>query len=579
MRTYMVIPSYWSGPDGSWEQGDAIYDHPTPVNRKGTLGRTLESIHNLNHKDFTLIILGAVTNQIYEKAMRDNLIQIIREANLPVDTILFTDTSLNNLKEVFYKDLDAPDILQLRGYSNIRNMCLFLPYILDAEVAILIDDDEVFEDPDFLLKSREFIGKRYYGNMIDGVAGYYLNEDNQYYDKVSIVPWMTYWDRFGHKREAFDKIIGSDPRLKRTPFAFGGAMVIHRNLMRTVPFDPLMTRGEDTDYVISSRIFGFNFYLDNQLSIKHLPPKKNHPVWRRFREDIYRFLYNKSKFDNQKPHKNLHMVKASDFDPYPGEFMKDDLEDKIFKTNIMLALDYLSDGKIEQAKETIRNIYVAKYDAVPHYDTFDRYLEFQKTWRKHLEHTKLFGSILKNLITMEKIVSHDTFEREKKTFFEDGGLDDDFAIENIELFNDFTKKEIRKFLKIRNIEKYSKGDTIFNCGEVNDAVYIILDGVVQLFKNKGDNEPVLMVEMFRGEHFNETSIFVSGERNVTVTAKTDAVLMKIDKKELLDIFDKDKTLASKVLWKLAKKLGSRLTETTSLYAKSRKQDLDVSDTM
>ena len=146
------------------------------------------------------------------------------------------------------------------GYANVRNVCLLAASILTADAALLIDDDEVFEMDDYVQRAMEFIGRRVYGDVVHGVAGYYLNSKNQYYDDVKPEPWMTYWDRFGSKGEAFDRIIGSGPRLKRTPFAFGGAMTLHRELFECVPFDPLVPRGEDVDYVINSRMFGFSFF-------------------------------------------------------------------------------------------------------------------------------------------------------------------------------------------------------------------------------------------------------------------------------------------------------------------------------
>ncbi len=69
-------------------------------------------------------------------------------------------------------------------------------------------------------------------------------------------------------------------------------MILHRELFLSVyPLTPFVTRGEDVDYLINSRIFGFSFFLDNTLSIKHLPQPKSHPQWKRLREDIYRFVY------------------------------------------------------------------------------------------------------------------------------------------------------------------------------------------------------------------------------------------------------------------------------------------------
>jgi hypothetical protein len=53
-------------------------------------------------------------------------------------------------------------------------MCIFIPHILGSEVAVLIDDDEVFEDPEYMSKAKEFIGRTKRGIPVDAVAGYYL---------------------------------------------------------------------------------------------------------------------------------------------------------------------------------------------------------------------------------------------------------------------------------------------------------------------------------------------------------------------------------------------------------------------
>ena len=579
MRTYMIIPSYWCDEKCKWQVGDEVYDHPTPLNECGTLKRTLESLNNLKDKDFTVVILGAVTNDKDEPQMHTKLTQIIKSVKLPVDTILVTSRHLNRIKEALQTKCEIPDILHFGGYSNIRNLCLLVPYILDAEVALLIDDDEVFEDPYYVRKAREFIGRKFYGNTVDGVAGYYLNEDNEYYDKVNIEPWMTYWDRFGEKREAFDKIIGSEPRLKKTPFAFGGAMVIHRNLMRIVPFDPKTTRGEDTDYVVNARIFGFNFFLDNTLAIKHLPPKKKHPVWKRFREDIYRFLYAKSKFETQYPKINLHEIKPEDFDPYPGEFMKPDLGDKIFKTNIILALNYLSDNKIEDCKETINNIYLAKYDAKPKGNTFGDYLDFQKQWRNLLESTKEFGETLQNILREGTLVKYDKYQIQKMKLIKEVGLKEDYAPEKLELFKDLTKPEIRKILEIHKIKHYNPGDYVFHEDETDDNIYIVLKGNLEVMKTENGNEPLVVAELMRGEHFNETSMFIDSPHNVSIIARTVVELMILDKHEFISILKTNEKLYAKIMWKISTKLVKRLVHTTKLFTDIKELDADVSDQM
>ena len=341
MRKTMVIPTYWCRRTGeAWREGDAVYDHPTPVDQEGTLERTLVSMKQFREKDFKLVILICPTTPEVESDAYEQVLRIVRRAQLNAETYLFTAGDLREIAGVLrnagLSDRGA-QLLSLFGYSNVRNICLLAASILTADATLLIDDDEVFELPDFVPRSLEFLGRRVYGDIVHGVAGYYLSGKGQYYDDVTPEPWMTYWDRFGCKARAFDQIIGSGPRLKRTPFVFGGAMILHRELFECVPFDPLVTRGEDVDYLINSKMFGFSFFLDNTLSVRHLPQPKSHPQWKRLREDIYRFVYQRAKMQSQHKTGNLVHVSPEDFDPYPGEFLKPDLDEKIYRSSMMLS--------------------------------------------------------------------------------------------------------------------------------------------------------------------------------------------------------------------------------------------------
>jgi hypothetical protein len=252
---------------------------------------------------------------------------------------------------------------------------------------VLIDDDEVFEDPEFIQKAQEFIDKPLGGNVVHAVAGFYLQPDGDYHVKKAFRPWMTFWDQYERMNETFDRIIGNEPRLKETPIVFGGNMVIHRNLFTVVPFDPDVPRGEDIDYLINGRMFGFHFFLDNQLAIKHLPPPKPHPTWMQMREDIYRFCYERAKIEHQKELEGMPKVRPEDFDPYPGCFLKNNLEEKIEKASKLLSEEYRAQSDQKGSEEALKNIVIAKTDAIPKYDPFQRLCTVQKRWQAFMEYT------------------------------------------------------------------------------------------------------------------------------------------------------------------------------------------------
>ena len=385
MKVTMVIPSYWArAREVGWKEGDAIYDHPTPLDSEGTLLRVVQSIKKLEDKDFQLVILAVATAEDIENQVEKKIANIIESSNPGVEVLLFGHHHLNQIHKLLISEgkKEYNDLLQLRGYANIRNLCLFIPHVLGSEAAVLIDDDEVFEDPEFMSKAKEFVGRSIGGINVNAVAGYYLQPDGDYHVKKPFRPWMEYWDQCDRMNEAFDKIIGTEPRLKETPFVFGGNMVIHRNLFTVVPFDPDVPRGEDIDFLINAKMFGFSFFLDNQLSIKHLPPPKTHPIWMQLRADIYRFIYERAKIERQKEIKGMTRVYPEEFDPHPGCFLKSDLEEKIEKSCKLLSEDYLAEGDKEGSEEALRNIFIAKTDAVPKYDPFQRLCKLQKRWRE-----------------------------------------------------------------------------------------------------------------------------------------------------------------------------------------------------
>jgi len=567
MRTVVVIPTYWGREkEIGFKEGDIVYDHATPIDAEGTLGRTLESMKILKKKDFKLVILICPTNKEIEHQAEEKVRKIVKGVKLDVETYLFTRKTLKKIKR-FARNSQLKEnvlsLLSLQGYANVRNMCIFSSHILSADVTVLIDDDEVIENPDFMDIAREFIGKRVYGETVYAVAGYYVNKYGNYYDNVNIEPWMTYWNRFGSKSKAFDKIIGCGPRLKHTPFVFGGAMVIHKNLYQIVPFDPQVCRGEDIDYLINAKMFGFNFFLDNKLSIKHLPPKKTHPIWKRTREDIYRFVYEKSKIDSQYEVSNMRTVTAKDFSPYPGEFLTDELENKIFKTNLLLALEYLANNKVEACKESIKNIYLSIHEAIPEKDPFTAYRKIQKYWEKlidfTLENKKEIRKIMeeKNLFKVEVTVDKEHYEKislkEKKE-----------TLKKMKEFKDFSEEELEKIARISAVKAYKEDEFIFKEGDEDSSFYIMIRGCLRIVKYNERNEEIVLADICSGGFLGETAI-VNERHRVNAVASEFVELLFLEQKNLELLIKEDPNLGNKLLLVFLEKLSIKLDKTNRLF--------------
>lgn len=83
MKKTMVIPSYWERKrEEGWRESDNVYDHPTPLDEEGTLGRILESLSILENKNFNLVVLGAATSQDIQREVELKVSSIVNEADL-----------------------------------------------------------------------------------------------------------------------------------------------------------------------------------------------------------------------------------------------------------------------------------------------------------------------------------------------------------------------------------------------------------------------------------------------------------------------------------------------------------------
>ncbi|MCD5402077.1 hypothetical protein LR013_05805 [candidate division NPL-UPA2 bacterium] len=380
----IVIPSYWGGMDKFPALSEKIvFDHPTRLNEDGTLPRLLDSFEILSDKDFKIVII-AVTNtpEIVDEVI-NKVERLIAPYRLRYDISLLHDKNLSRLGKMFSDSgvsESACKLVNLKNYAAVRNMCSLSGILTDSDITVFIDDDEVFTDKEFLKKAEEFVGKEYKGNPVRAVAGYYLQPETYRLDESKVPAWRRpYWNNISSMNQTFELFLGRPPRLKPTPFVFGGNMVLERETMMKVPFDPNITRGEDIDFLVNIRINGITFWLDRELSIKHLPPQILRPAWKGLREDIRRFLYERKKLMD---HQDIREMSKDDFMPYPGIFLGSDLEERIIKTNELLRKEYERQSLDKDAHECDVNIELARNNPFENIDTRVWVRELTKSWQE-----------------------------------------------------------------------------------------------------------------------------------------------------------------------------------------------------
>jgi uncharacterized integral membrane protein/glycosyltransferase involved in cell wall biosynthesis len=342
--------------------------------------RAIESLKILEDQDFTLILpvcfdlTGGIEDASFLEADRflRKEIKNLRQGK----TILFSSLHLKllrrNLDQRGFKKFSS--LMDLKGFSRIRNIGLLLAQALSMDVVIFIDNDEVVEDPGYLKVACEHLNQERDGKIVLGKGGFYINPDGMILLPPQRLWWRCLWNKTKWMNQVWEEILSSKDRLVPSPMLLGGNLVLHRHLFHSVPFDPYIPRGEDTDYLINASRFGFYLLFDKKLQIKHLHPERMENYFlEELRGDIERFLYEREK------------VKGGlviGLNPYPGYFLTWTLYPRAILTSFFLSLDYLIKWKWNKSARCLGNINLIfqKRDA-----GWLNYLKFKKDWKMVME--------------------------------------------------------------------------------------------------------------------------------------------------------------------------------------------------
>ena len=332
----IVIPTYWCRARGhAGRPEDAIFDHPTPLDESGTLERCLESLKTLRTHSFQVLLITAPVSPLIGEQVEERVDQLIEPFRGIYPITQFAPSDLMRVRGRLEQEGLDPELVSLEAYAQVRNCQILGSVLLDGELIVAIDDDETVP-ADYLeraVDSMEELERR--GGAGSGLAGIYLDADSDYRLKVRPQEAASN-NKFVRKavliNRQFDACLQAGEELVETPLALGGNMVFPPKLFRQVSFDPGITRGEDIDYLMNSRLFGFSWFLDGKLAITHLPPKAaaGDPLtttpYAKLQRDVLRFVYQREKIRISRQRADLHPLRPEDFGIYPGGFLMDDLD-------------------------------------------------------------------------------------------------------------------------------------------------------------------------------------------------------------------------------------------------------------
>lgn len=337
--------------------------------------RAVGSLKILKDQDYTLILPVCFDLSVEQDSLLE-MDMFLRGKFAVNNALIFSAIHLEQLKNHFVeRNLeDLYSLIDLKGFSNIRNTGLLLAEALSADVAIFIDNDEVIEDPNYLEVACEYLNQEWNGKVVNGKGGFYINPDGTILLPPQHLWWRFMWNKTKWMNRVWENILSAEERVVLPRMLLGGNLVLHRDLFNYIPFDPFIPRGEDTDYLINAIQLGFSLLFDKKLRIRHLHPERTEAFFlEELRGDIERFLY-----ERQKAKAGL----TIDLHPYPGYFLTWTLYPKAILTSVLLSLDYLAKGEWEKGADCISplGLLFQKRGGV-----WLKYLKFKADWERAMK--------------------------------------------------------------------------------------------------------------------------------------------------------------------------------------------------
>lgn len=373
----------------------ATYDHATPLSHQGELPRCLQSLAEVgvNCPIFVLV----VAEQGTEAAASSKTASILLPFTQQLDVRMIDYEVCDRLSlRIDALGLSAiKEGVGLSGYGAIRNLGLIIAAAGNYSECIFVDDDETIDDPDFLENAVYGLGKlTKNGVPVLVKTGYFVDRNGNWKSSQK----KAWYNRFWRQGEFFNAWITkamSGARLSRSNGMYGGLCAIHREAFIRVSFDPWIPRGEDLDYLLNVRMYGGDVWFDNQWQVRHVPPPVRNES-QRFRQDIYRWIYEHRKLEYAKSQIDLIQIAPHSLDPYPGPFLEHSIGRRVFLTALLRML-----GRASDRKGYFRAALSAQREAKAYAESFcDRYYEFQLGWPQtvsHLMTDPLSASILSGI--------------------------------------------------------------------------------------------------------------------------------------------------------------------------------------
>ncbi len=133
-------------------------------------------------------------------------------------------------------------------------------------------------------------------------------------------------------------------------------------------------------------------------------------------------------------------------------------------------------------------------------------------------------------------------------------------LRNSEIFAGLTDEDLGKVADLCERKKYAAGEVITRQGEAGDAIYIVVEGFVEIsVPTSGKAAERALVQLGTGQVIGEMALVDGGPRSATVRALTTPTVIEVIRREAFEtLCQEDTYIGYRVMRNLAADLSFKL---------------------
>ncbi|WP_113674734.1 hypothetical protein [Vallitalea guaymasensis] len=383
-----------------------VFDHPTGLESfedDNTLVNTIKSVNELKVYDednlkIYIFAIGTNEDTTKDSIIRDKVAGVMNTCRFP--NSIYTNTDINS-----YRINTQNEFFSVKGYPEIRTLGFIIPYLLDEDIIIQIDDDELLRK-DYMVYIKEVLNDN--EDKYIFTAPYEKNGTI----KIKTEDKLKSWKKFSSMDNDIIRLT-KDDNIKETLFGFGGNMIVRKDFAGKMFYPEDVPRGEDFSLLLASRLIYANgnekadihkedkmfkayFLTDEAVTIIHEPPVEAKADFLFYLEkNLKRFIMEWNMFTNQKA---INREELKDLSDYMSEMIGyDDMAKKV--NEIINEVNDLNEFNLEDV-EKLRSILL---DYINHYKELDRFTLFKA--RQH-HYINSINDLKKNKEFVNKLLNN-----------------------------------------------------------------------------------------------------------------------------------------------------------------------------